>query len=127
MEFLGRAFISLMHIINYLAVAVSSYYIFLTLFSLYQKKRKQLEDGNRRFAVVIAAHNESQVIRQSVESCLRMDYPKELFDVYVIADNCNDNTKEIASQAGAAVFERFNKTEVGKGEECRGRKVFAWR
>ncbi|KAF5058758.1 glycosyltransferase family 2 protein [Proteiniclasticum sp. QWL-01] len=115
MEFLGRAFISLMHIINYLAVAVSSYYIFLTLFSLYQKKRKQLEDGNRRFAVVIAAHNESQVIRQSVESCLRMDYPKELFDVYVIADNCNDNTKEIASQAGAAVFERFNKTEVGKG------------
>ena len=38
-----------------------------------------------------------------------------LLDVIVIADNCTDNTAEVARNAGAIVYERFNKVQVGKG------------
>lgn len=44
-----------------------------------------------------------------------LKYPKELYDVYVIADNCTDHTADIARKHGAYVFERTNKELVGKG------------
>jgi cellulose synthase/poly-beta-1,6-N-acetylglucosamine synthase-like glycosyltransferase len=44
-----------------------------------------------------------------------LEYPKELYDIFVIADNCSDDTAEIAKQAGAIVCERFSETGKGKG------------
>ena len=35
--------------------------------------------------------------------------------MFVVADNCTDSTAQIAREHGAAVYERFNKAEVGKG------------
>ncbi len=43
------------------------------------------------------------------------NYPQELIDIYVIADNCTDDTAAIARNAGATVFTRFNSEQVGKG------------
>ena len=45
----------------------------------------------------------------------KIKYPKELYDIFVIADNCTDDTAKIARAAGANVFERFNKEKRGKG------------
>lgn len=59
-----------------------------------------------RFGIVIPARNEKDVIADTVKCILGSDYPKELFDVYVVADNCTDNTAELARAAGATVFER---------------------
>ncbi len=42
------------------------------------------------------------------------NYPQELIDIFVVADNCTDNTAAIAQQAGAIVFVR-NKEHIGKG------------
>ena len=68
-----------------------------------------------RFAVTIAAHNEEQVIAQLVENLRNMDYPQELFDIYVVADNCSDKTAILARKAGAIVFQRYNDKKRGKG------------
>ena len=38
-----------------------------------------------------------------------------MYDMYVVADNCTDETAEVARQHGAIVYERFNQEEVGKG------------
>ena len=43
------------------------------------------------------------------------NYPSELIDVFVIADNCTDDTARVAREAGAIVFPRSNDKEVGKG------------
>jgi cellulose synthase/poly-beta-1,6-N-acetylglucosamine synthase-like glycosyltransferase len=50
-----------------------------------------------------------------VENCGELDYPKEMYDAFVIADNCTDNTAQVAIEAGATVWKRFNDQERGKG------------
>lgn len=94
---------------------ISSYYAILSLFGLYRKKDKKEFEPQKSFALIVAAHNEEVVIGKIVESLMHLDYPKHLFDIFVIADNCNDNTAKIARQHGAKVFERFNKDKRGKG------------
>lgn len=68
-----------------------------------------------RFAALIAARNEEQVIENLIESIRGQEYPDGLIDVIVVADNCTDRTAEIARKAGAIVYERFNRAEIGKG------------
>lgn len=67
-----------------------------------------------RFAFLIAAHNEEVVIAQLVQSILAQKYPRELFDVYVVADACTDKTANRAREAGAVVFERDDLARKGK-------------
>ena len=68
-----------------------------------------------KYAAVISARNESTVIGELIHSIKKQNYPAELLDVFVVADNCTDNTAAVARRAGAIVFERFNRKEVGKG------------
>jgi len=86
-----------------------------------RKKRQEEKQGKKqnvpfnRYAVVISARNEELVIGQLIKSIKNQNYPQELIDVFVTADNCTDSTAEVARQAGAIVHERFNKQKVGKG------------
>ena len=68
-----------------------------------------------RFAVLICARNESSVIADLIESIQNQTYDASLVHIFVLADNCTDNTAQIARDAGATVYERFNKEKVGKG------------
>ncbi len=68
-----------------------------------------------RFAILIAARNEEAVIGKLLESIRLQNYPGELINVFVVADNCTDCTAAIAREHGAKVYERFHRTKVGKG------------
>ena len=68
-----------------------------------------------RFDFVVPAHDESLGIAATVKSLWQVDYPKELFRVVVVADNCTDDTAALAREAGATVLERQNKDLRGKG------------
>lgn len=68
-----------------------------------------------KYAVIIAARNEELVIGQLIKSIKNQKYPEKLIDIFVVADNCTDNTAQVAEQAGAIVRERFNKAQIGKG------------
>ena len=98
----------------------------VTIFWLYQivvscasliklKDKPLLINKKHKFMAIIPAHNEEAVIGNLIESLKKQDYPKELLDLYVIADNCTDNTAQIAKQAGAIVYERFDETKKTKG------------
>ena len=69
----------------------------------------------RRYAVLIAARNERAVIGQLIDSLRAQNYPPELLDIYVAADNCTDDTAAQARLHGARVYERFDLSRVGKG------------
>ena len=68
-----------------------------------------------KFAVLIAARNEELVIGPLINGLLTQNYPPELYDIWVIPNNCTDNTAEVSRQAGAIVYERFNQNKKGKG------------
>ncbi len=68
-----------------------------------------------RFDVVVPAHDEETGIVRTVESLLALDYPRELFRVWVIADNCRDRTADRAAAAGALVMVRNEPEHRGKG------------
>ena len=67
------------------------------------------------YAVFISARNESHVKAELLDSLQKQNYPHDLLDVFVLADNCTDNTAEISRQHGAYVYERFDQKQVGKG------------
>ena len=69
----------------------------------------------RRFAVVVSARNEEQVIGELLDSLRKQSYPQELLDLYVVADNCTDDTAGAARKAGAFVYERRDPIHKGKG------------
>ena len=78
--------------------------IYMLLYFLPKKTFKKTEKKNK-ICVVIPAHNEEDVIYDTVKDLfINQDYPHNLFDVYVIADNCTDKTAELAKKAGAIVF-----------------------
>ncbi len=100
-------------------LAVLPFSLFLLLISVAamvaHNRQRTAELPRSRFMVVIPAHDEENGIETTVTSCLAADYPKSLFTVVVIADNCSDRTAEIAASAGARVVERFNSDKKSKG------------
>lgn len=101
--------------VQWIVVFFTMYYILLAIFGTWHPKEKKILTPKNRFAMVIPAHNEEMVLGDLLDNLKMLKYPKELYDVYVIADNCTDGTAELARQHGAYVFERFNKELVGKG------------
>ncbi len=68
-----------------------------------------------RYAVLIAARNEEQVLPHLLRSIQAQDYPSHLVTTYVVADNCTDETARAARELGAEVLVRHNREKVGKG------------
>ncbi|MHB8985344.1 MAG: glycosyltransferase family 2 protein [Eubacteriales bacterium] len=91
------------------------YYFVVSLFGFWRKQEDYSLPPVSRFAIVTAAHNEERVIEQLIKNLHVLNYPKELYDIYVVADNCSDNTASIAASLGVNVIERFNDREKGKG------------
>jgi cellulose synthase/poly-beta-1,6-N-acetylglucosamine synthase-like glycosyltransferase len=105
------------------------YFFGISIFGWLNRKTYQNKDffPNKRFALIVAAHNEEKVITHIIDSLFKQNYPRNLFDVFVIADNCTDKTAEIAEKHGAIVYKRFNSTLRGKGHalEWMFEKIFA--
>ncbi|MDD3156923.1 glycosyltransferase family 2 protein [Anaeromusa sp.] len=93
----------------------SVYYFVLACFGFWKKKEKKNFQPKHTFAIVVSAHNEESVIGQLVENLHVLRYPKELYDIFIIADNCTDATAKVAREYGAIVHERFDKEIRGKG------------
>ncbi len=110
-----KAIIFLNFVISIVFTLCYAYQFFYIFVGLLKKPLEFTAKAQHKFAVVISARNESSVIGNLINSIRTQRYPQELVDIFVIADNCTDNTAEIARNAGAIVYERFNKEQVGKG------------
>lgn len=71
--------------------------------------------SKHRLAVLIASRNEENVIGNLIDSLMKQNYPKELFDVYVLPNNCTDHTEEVAKENGAKIIQCKEKVS-SKGE-----------
>lgn len=104
-------------VLQYALFPVFIYHFAISIFGWVKRKEESADNyaPAKRFAVLVAAHNEETVIGSIVRNLKNMDYPEELFDIFVIADNCSDNTAGIARENGAQAFERFDNVKKGKG------------
>jgi cellulose synthase/poly-beta-1,6-N-acetylglucosamine synthase-like glycosyltransferase len=92
-----------------------AYQMIYTAIALFKKLPDYKAKKQCTYAILIAAKNEENVIGNLIESIMSQDYPRELFKIFVVADNCTDNTAKIAKKCGAIIYERFNDEKKGKG------------
>ncbi len=78
--------------------------IFMALCFLRPKKYKE-SNNYLKFTIIIRAHNEEDVIKDSIVSCLKIDYPRDRFNIIVFCHNCNDNTANIVRSMGIRAIE----------------------
>lgn len=107
-------------LINYiLSAAFTIFYLYQFIYVLTPifKRSKPAPTAAvmHRYGILISARNEESVIAQLIDNIHEQNYPRDLVTVFVVADNCSDSTAQIARSAGAVVYERFNKQQVGKG------------
>ena len=81
-------------------------------------KEKELPAVNkiRRMAVLIPAYKEDNVIISVAEEALEQDYPKDQFEVYIIADSLQEQTLTRLAETGAQTipvsFEKSTKSKA---------------
>lgn len=85
----------------------------LALLPVFPKKRESTSDNSFSFSVLMPAHNEESVIKGTLEQLIpEVGRPDK---IWVVADNCNDQTAEIARSTGVTVLERVDTSRRGKG------------
>ena len=94
-------------------------YVYMIIACVRKPRRFPETRERHRYAILISARNEARVIGQLLDSIRAQDYPRELLDAVVIADNCTDETAEVARRGGATVYERNDAERVGKGYALR--------
>lgn len=95
------------------SLAVAHLYV-LGIFGILGRRRRAELTRDYRFLVLIPAHNEAEGIGRTLDSVANLERVGNL-EVAVVADNCTDNTAEVAFQHGATVIERHDETNRGKG------------
>jgi cellulose synthase/poly-beta-1,6-N-acetylglucosamine synthase-like glycosyltransferase len=75
------------------------------LFALLRNRRPYPAHPPRvRFVCLVPAYNEARVIQNSVGSLMEQDYPRHLYEVYVVSDGSTDETDAVAAALGARVL-----------------------
>lgn len=97
------------------AVLFSYQFVFIIVSLFMKEKEIDYEFSYHRLAILICARNEESVIGDLLKSISDQTYPKDQYEVFVMADNCSDQTAQIAKENGAIVYERFNDELQGKG------------
>ena len=98
-------------------VSTATLYLLLLAISKIFVGEKILPEPNiySKFCIIIPAYNEEMVIERLLKSVFSVNYPKENFEIYIIADNCTDRTVEISKKYSKNVLERNDKINKGKG------------
>lgn len=110
-ELIVTFFSKLTSIISYLY----KYRTVFTVTGFFATRKFRKAEKNHRYAVLIAARNEEKVIGNLIDSIKGQDYPSELVSIFVVADNCTDDTAGISRSLGAVCYERHDTEHRTKG------------
>lgn len=95
------------------------YYLVISFFGFGKAKRDyELIEDQTKFLILVAAHNEEKVIGSTLANLQKIDYKKDLYDIYVVNDSSTDRTGEICDQYGVKHIDtaekKFPREGVGK-------------
>ncbi len=114
-----------MMVLTFILLIIIVYLVFTTLyfiglatayfFTKTEKDDGETADSIHRFAILVPAHNEEMLVANICKSLADLQYPKDSYKVYVIADNCMDNTVEICREYPVNILIRKDDAKLGKG------------
>ena len=108
----------LMEILAWISKLLVGYTAVMSIFLLLPRKKYPVTQPQTKFAILVAARNEENVIEQLIKSLQAQNYPDELYDILVIPNNCTDDTEGAACRAGAKIFSCSGPVN-GKGDVLR--------
>ena len=115
--------ITILLLIAIVLAVMSLYLLLLTVAAALHPERKLIDGVFRgehnpetRFILLIPAHDEEILIGTVIADLRKQTYPDTEYETVVIADNCEDRTAEIATEAGATVLTRNEPDIRGKGQ-----------
>ena len=99
----------LVEVLNYLLVIVVGfligYYSLLGFMAFISKKKTNFSTAKaRKYAIVLYSQNEGNTLSRSLYSLSGMVYPKNKYDLFVIANNLSDDIIKEAEKLGAIVL-----------------------
>ncbi|GLO12200.1 glycosyl transferase [Pseudomonas putida] len=94
-------------------VPVSIFFVQMLLACLPPRSPPLGHSQRPRVAVLVPAHDEAAIIRATLASIAPQLLEGDR--LLVVADNCSDDTAQLAREAGAEVVERFDSALRGKG------------
>ena len=106
------------HYIIFIITLIYSLYFAITGIIGIIKKAKPLSHEVKKenyFAILIPARNEEVVIGNLIDSLKSQNYSQDKYQIYVIPNNCTDNTAKVASCHGATIIE-CNQNVKTKGD-----------
>src|SRR3990167_5947068 len=93
----------------YIGLIATSFYA-LSFFSNRRKDKLLYEDSELPFvSIMIPAFNEGKSIARTFDSVLKVDYPKNKFEIVFVDDGSSDNTLEIARKYAGKNVKIFHK------------------
>lgn len=117
-NFIGNGFLvskKIYSIIGIIISIITLHKVFYFIIGMFFTRKFKPAKKKHKYGIVIAARNEKFVIGNLLDSINKQDYPKELITTFVVADNCTDNTAEIARSKGAICYERNDPDHRTKG------------
>ena len=106
-------------LINTVSFIYMIYYLIIAIFAFKRKKLNINNNFKNKFAIVIPARNEELVIGNLIQSLNKQNYPKDKYDVFVLPNNCSDDTEKISQKMGAKIIDSKKKLINSKGDALR--------
>ena len=110
--------LTIIKVLNAITDTITYIYKYRTVYKILgvfcTRKFKEAKNFHK-YAILIAARNEEAVIVKLIDSIKKQNYPDDKLSIFVVADNCTDNTAEVARNAGAVCYERFDTKHKTKG------------
>lgn len=106
-------------IINFISISYMVYYVAIAMFAFRKDKIRLKNTTKKKFAIIIPARNEEVVIGNLVQSLNNQNYPKDKYDIFVVPNNCDDNTEEVARSFKAQIISCENIITKSKGDVLR--------
>ena len=105
------------YILFVITLTYGLYFLITSLFAFKSFIMKPTPNARKKhkFAILIASRNEEAVIGNLVKSLKQQNYKEDLYDIYVIPNNCTDDTEGVAKKAGAKIIKCTVPTK-SKGE-----------
>ena len=100
-------------VVLWLPVGTLALQVWLARWGKEQSSQPPATTARPSVALLVPAHNEQAVIQATLHNLLTQLQPGD--SLLVVADNCTDDTAQLARQAGAEVVERFHEFDRGKG------------